>query len=111
MAGKKAKKHAQHAASDSACEVTLPADCRLAAQVAVQTELVKALERGVPVVLDGCGVERIDTAALQLLLLFGRALADQGGSFSWKGASDTVREAAAALGLDDILELPAHEPA
>jgi len=39
--------------------------------------------------LDGSRVERVDTAALQLLVLLRRALDGRGGTLAWRGASDT----------------------
>jgi ABC-type transporter Mla MlaB component len=52
-------------------------------------------------------VERADTAALQLLVLFRRELQARGGTLDWRGASEAINEAAGLLGLARILELPA----
>ncbi len=86
--------------------LVLPADCRIGAQAALRQALLDALETG-GVVLDGRAVERTDTAALQLLTLFQREVQARGKSLSWCGASDALNEAAALLGLAQILELPA----
>lgn len=86
--------------------LVLPADCRIAAQVALKQALMDALETG-GIVLDGRAVERTDTAALQLLTLFQREVKARGSSLSWCGASDALNEAAGLLGLTQILELPA----
>jgi phospholipid transport system transporter-binding protein len=88
--------------------VVLPADCRMAAQAALKDELLGALKAGA-IVLDGAQVERTDTAALQMLVVFRRELDKQGGTLSWRGTSDALNEAAGLLGLTQILELPAAE--
>lgn len=86
--------------------LVLPADCRIAAQLALKQALMDALNAG-DIVLDGRAVERIDTAALQLLTLFQREVKARGSTLSWCGASDALNEAAGLLGLTQILELPA----
>jgi ABC-type transporter Mla MlaB component len=62
-------------------------------------------------VLDGSRVERVDTAALQLLVLLRRELDGRGGTLAWQGASEALNDAAGLLGLARILELPADRPA
>lgn len=114
MAGKRAVKQQQderQAAPDGAAAVVLPADCRIAAQAALKTQLLGALEQGAGVVLDASQVERVDTAALQLLVLLRRELQARGGALDWRGASEAFNEAAGLLGLARILELPAAGPA
>ncbi len=95
--------------ADSAL-VALPADCRMSVQAGLMTELLQALDQRV-VVLDGRNVERVDTAALQLLALFRRELNTRGGSSSWRDSSDALNDAANLLGLTRLLELPAGVPA
>jgi phospholipid transport system transporter-binding protein len=91
-------------------EIDLPADCRMAAQTALLAELLGALD--VPAThLDGRAVERVDTAALQLLTLFRREATARGCAVSWLGASDVLCEAAGVLGLARALDLPASVPA
>lgn len=101
MGGKRAAKQG------GAVTVALPADCRIGAQPALHAELVRALRAGA-VTLDGAPVERADTAALQQLWLFVRALEQCGGTLTWKGASKALDDAAATLGLTTILQLPAQ---
>lgn len=111
MAGKRAAKQKEEGqrepVADGAAVVVLPADCRIAAQAALKAELLGALKQGAIVVLDGSQVERADTAALQLLVLFQRELQARGGTLGWRGASEAINEAAGLLGLARILELPA----
>lgn len=87
-------------------QLTLPADCRIAALPALKDALLAVLGESA-VTLDGRQVERTDTAALQLLLLFRRELALRGANLSWFGASEALLEAASLLGLTQTLELPA----
>jgi phospholipid transport system transporter-binding protein len=90
--------------------VALPTDFRLAELAAVKAELLEALEA--PAVhLDGTAVERVDTAALQLLAAFRRESAARGQSAAWQGVSVVMRDAASLLGLAQVLELPAPMPA
>lgn len=90
--------------------VTLPADCRIAAQAALKEDLLGVLAADA-ITLDGRAVERIDTAALQLLLVFQRELDARGGKLGWRGTSNALDEAAGLLGLAQILKLPAATPA
>ncbi len=94
------------AKAGDAARMLLPADCRMAAQAALKAELLGALEAG-GIVLDGGQVERVDTAALQLLVLFRRELDARGGTLGWHGTSDALNEAAGLLGLAQLLNLPA----
>lgn len=96
---------AAEAAGEAVTVVCLPADCRLAAQVALKAELEQVLQRG-DIVIEAQALERVDTAALQLLLLFRRELERHGGSLAWRGTNATLHEAAALLGLEQSLNLP-----
>ncbi|MET0329792.1 MAG: STAS domain-containing protein [Dyella sp.] len=89
--------------------IVLPADCRIAALPAVHQQLCAALTQ--PSVLDGVAVERIDSAALQLLYAFGRDAVARGNPPTWAGVSAPLREAADLLGMTHILALPAALPA
>ena len=90
--------------------VALPADCRIAELPAVKEALRGALAAP-DAALDGGAVERVDTAALQLLAVFRREAAARGVAVAWLGASAALREGAARLGLEQTLELPAATPA
>ena len=56
-----------------------------------------------PVALDASRVERVDTAALQLLTAFCRAAREGGLALSWHGISPALADAAATLGLGETL--------
>ena len=107
MGGKRAA-NGNAAAAEAA--IGLPADCRMAALPALGEQLFGALESP-SVRLDGGAVERVDTAALQLLALFRREATARGRAVSWHGASGPLRDAAGVLGLAQALDLPASQPA
>ncbi|MEW6708055.1 MAG: STAS domain-containing protein [Pseudomonadota bacterium] len=97
-------------AAGVAAGIALPADCRLGALDALAPQLREAAG-GSAATLDGAAVEKVDGAAMQLLVAFRRAAVAAGGSVHWTGASDVLREAASLLGLDVELDLPAVRPA
>ncbi|MEO7071703.1 MAG: STAS domain-containing protein [Rhodanobacter sp.] len=98
------------AASGKPALVTLPADCRMSTQGGLMADLLRTLDERA-IVLDGQAVERIDTAALQLLALFRREVATRGGSVRWREPSGALHDAASLLGLTNLLELPVSVPA
>ncbi len=114
MAGRRAVKRRsantasgeERASPEAETAVLLPADCRMASQTALKETLLQAAEAQI-VVLNGGEVERVDTAFLQLLMLFRRELETRGGSLKWHGVSEALAEGAALLGLTRILDLPA----
>lgn len=55
--------------------------------------------------VDVSKVEHIDTAALQLLLSFSKALEKQGGKIVWQGWSAECSKTAELLGLSSALKL------
>lgn len=104
------KAKAQGKVEGEARVVALPADFRLAELAAVKAELIEAFDAPV-VQIDGAAVERVDTAALQLLVVFRRESVARGQTSAWQGASAVMRDAAGLLGLAQVLELPAPMPA
>jgi ABC-type transporter Mla MlaB component len=109
MAGKRAARHDDPRAG-AAATVVLPVDCRLASLAAVQAALIEAGATGA-IELDGRAVERVDTAALQLLTILRRELDKAGATLTWSGASAALNDAASLLGLAKLLALPAVGPA
>lgn len=55
--------------------------------------------------IDAGGVERVHTAGLQLLATWWRAREAGGLETGWTACSDTLRAAAATLGLDQAMGL------
>ncbi len=72
---------------------------------AFQAELAERLDESGNVQIDGSGVERIDTATLQLLAAFVRDLRADARSVEWIECSPVLRRAANSLGLDSALGL------
>lgn len=104
------KASTQRKGDGEARAIALPADFRLAALDEVKASLLDALSTPARQ-LDGTAVERVDTAALQLLLAFRREATARGCAPAWQGVSTVMREAADVLGLAQVLELPATMPA
>jgi anti-anti-sigma regulatory factor len=95
--------------SSAAC-VGMPADFRIADVMDMHRQLRDALNMS-PIVLDGTAVDRVDTAALQLLVAFQRDAQKRGHPLSWIGASTPLYDAASQLGLAQTLALPAKTSA
>jgi anti-anti-sigma regulatory factor len=72
---------------------------------AFQAELAERLDAGGPVQIDGSGVERVDTATLQLLATFVRDLRAEARAVEWIECSPALRRAAGSLGLESALSL------
>lgn len=90
--------------------VALPADFRLAVLDEIKASLIEAFDAPA-VQLDGAAVERVDTAALQLLVAFRREAIARGQAPAWLGVSSAMHDAASVLDLAKTLELPAPMPA
>ena len=90
--------------------IAFPADFRIASLAPVQAELAGAIGKD-GTMLDGSAVERVDTAALQLLAVYQRERRSRGEPSAWSGASDALRDAAGVLGLTIELNLPANAAA
>jgi phospholipid transport system transporter-binding protein len=106
--GSKTKPDATTAIGEA--RIGIPADCRIADVGDLQRQLRLALEAP-QIVLDASAVERVDTAALQLLVVFQREAAKRGKQMNWAGVSAPLHEAASQLGLAQTLALPAKQPA
>ena len=84
----------------------LAAECTVAAADSLKSELTRRLDEAAPVILDASAVQRIDTAALQLLAAFVRDRRTAGRAVEWHGRAAALDSAAALLGLNAMLELP-----
>jgi phospholipid transport system transporter-binding protein len=98
------------AAAKAATVIGLPADCRMAELPALRDQFLLALAAPLST-LEASGVERVDTAALQLLAAFHRDAQTRGRQVAWAGVSASLRDAAERLGLTKTLALPAAMPA
>ncbi|HEU5443357.1 MAG TPA: STAS domain-containing protein [Steroidobacteraceae bacterium] len=86
--------------------LTLAAECTVAAGDSLKAELVRRLDESKPVTVDVSALQRIDTAALQLLAAFVRDRRTAGRAVEWQGKATALDSAAALLGLNEMLELP-----
>ena len=98
------------AAAKAATVIGLPADCRMAELPALRDQFLLALDAPLST-LEASGVERVDTAALQLRAAFPRDAQTRGRQVAWAGVSASLRDAAERLGLTKTLALPAAMPA
>lgn len=84
----------------------LPASCTVRDSVALKSALLDLLMERRTVALDVSGVERIDTAAMQVLCAFVRDRKAAGGSVQWIGTTESFTEAVRLLGLQRALDVP-----
>ncbi|HUA81531.1 MAG TPA: STAS domain-containing protein [Dyella sp.] len=94
----------------SEARIAIPADCRIADVGDLHKQLRGALESP-HIVLDGTAVDRVDTAALQLLVAFQHEAQKRTRQVNWVGASVPLHDAATQLGLAQVLALPAKPSA
>ena len=71
----------------------------------LQAELAERLDDSGTIQIDGSGVDRVDTAALQLLAVFVRDARAEAREVEWVGCSAGLRKAANGLGLSTALGL------
>ena len=96
--------------SKADARISMPADCRIAEVGELQARLLDALESP-QIVLDAGTVDRVDTAALQLLVAFQREAKQRERQVQWAQVNAPLRDAADQLGLSEVLALPAYKPA
>lgn len=68
-------------------------------------QLLRALEDGAAVALDLTEISRMDTAGLQLVLVFVTEMKRQGRGVSVLAASETVKQCAMSAGVTELLGL------
>jgi len=69
----------------------------------LKKQLEKVFRRKPPFELDGSAVERVDTAALQVLAAFSRESRNREIELTWADVSDSLRNASTLLGLTQEL--------
>lgn len=82
-------------------------DCTMGSVPNLREELLGWLLGGGTVVVDRSGVQRPNTALLQLLAAFAQELKAQSRTIEWRGSSEAFDRAAHRLGLSQSLGLPA----
>lgn len=90
--------------SDTAI-VELPDNLTIASVEALHEQLEPLLNAGNDVMLNAAGVVRVDTAGLQTLLAFQRALLARSLQMSWSSPSPSLLDTAAQIGLRETLAL------
>jgi ABC-type transporter Mla MlaB component len=96
------------ATMDAAAQVlSLPCSCTVKDAADLKITLCGHLEAADCVVLDAANIERIDTAALQLLCAFVRDRQARGRKVQWQGSSVALLEAADLLALRCLLGMDA----
>ncbi len=66
---------------------------------ALRAELLALVEGGGDVSIDGSAVESVDTAGMQVLVAFRRALQDGNRKLIWSGCSAALMDISGLLGL------------
>lgn len=102
---------ASAAAPASQPVVRLDSNCTVKDAAALKQSLCAVLNNEAAVIIDVGSVERIDTAAIQVLCAFVRQRAADAHAVIWQGIPTTLREAAGLLGVSDMLMLPAEDAA
>jgi phospholipid transport system transporter-binding protein len=97
------------AAASAEAWLALAADCTVAEADSLKAGLMRVLGDPRAVTLDVSGLQRIDTAALQLLAAFVRDRRTAGQRIEWRGRAPALDAAAGLLGLRSMLELPGEE--
>ncbi|HLS82345.1 MAG TPA: STAS domain-containing protein [Steroidobacter sp.] len=86
--------------------IVLASHCTLKDVAALKGELCEVAEDCCTVTLDVRALERVDTAAVQLLCAFVRERQARERAVEWLGEPATLREAARLLGMEPLLALP-----
>ena len=90
--------------------LTLQADCTLAEADGLKRALCALAEHPGAVTLDAAALQRIDTAALQLLAAFVRDRRLAGRAVQWRRPAAALEAAARLLGMDSMLQLGGAGP-
>jgi phospholipid transport system transporter-binding protein len=83
----------------------LQSSCTVRDSVALRQALLDLIDDPLPVTLDVRAVERVDTAAMQVLCAFVRDRAAAGRVVSWLGGPESFVEAVSLLGMSKTLGL------
>jgi anti-anti-sigma regulatory factor len=89
--------------SAASASLALGASCTIREGAVLKAELLKLANAEHTVVLDVQAVERVDTAALQLLCAFVRDRRAQGRRTNWTGNPQSFTDAVEVLGLTQAL--------
>jgi ABC-type transporter Mla MlaB component len=84
----------------------LASECTISEIAPLRAGLTSLLEHPSAVTLDIEAVQRIDTAAMQMVAAFVRERESQGRQIQWRGSASVFGSAARLLGLAPMLHLP-----
>lgn len=85
--------------------ITLPEEIRIANAEQFKEDLIIAIESDSKITIDGSKVNRIDTAAIQLLTALSHECNEQGHPLIWEGVSEKFLSYVKLLGLQESLGL------
>ena len=88
--------------------IALPEECVIASAAELQSQLLKRLGDKASVRIDASAVQRVDSAALQVLAAFARDRRAEGRGVEWVSVPDSLTDAASLLSLTDALGLAAQ---
>ena len=91
----------------AATTLALAAECLICGASTLKESLAPLVDQALPITLDITGLQRIDTAGLQVLTAFARERAAHGRAIEWRGTAPALTSAAQLLGLTSALGLPA----
>ncbi len=92
---------------ENATVVSLKGSLDISGCAELHERLEQAIGEGQALLLDATGVERVDTAALQLLVATFRECQNRGLRIDWQSTSDVLCRNAATIGLESELALAA----
>ena len=85
--------------NDEGITVLLNGNLSIVEVIPLRAQLQEVLSQEKNVTLNGGSIERVDTAALQVLWAFNREATQRQLSVKWAAASDALLQAATLLGL------------
>jgi anti-anti-sigma regulatory factor len=91
------------ALAPDAATVTLQANCCVRDAGGLRSSLLEVIESETAVIVDAAQLERIDTAALQVLAAFVLDRRAHQRAVTWANVNDILSEAARTLGLSAVL--------
>lgn len=90
--------------------ISLGVNCSIKDAAALKQSLRALVDVADEIVIEAGEVERLDTAAVQLLCAFVRQRASLSRKVVWRSSSPALAEAACLLGVGALLALPAGAP-
>jgi phospholipid transport system transporter-binding protein len=84
--------------------VVLGASCTIHEAAALKAHMLEQFAHPAPYEIDGSGVQRLDTAGVQLVVAFALDCLEHNLVYAWKGRSAVLEQAIAQLGVGPLLE-------